>query len=117
MPHKGSSAGRRPLTPLELAETFHKTPALVAYRVRCGKSSCRCATGEKHGPYWFLRWRDGTRQRRCYVKGNDVTAVLAVLDRRLAEERAGRLARLLALEDLREVEAWLRSIGSPSSPK
>src|SRR5262249_42774341 len=25
---------------------------------RCGKPTCRCASGMLHGPYWYLRWRD-----------------------------------------------------------
>ena len=95
---------------LDFAETFHKTAALVSYRVRCGKPTCRCAAGEGHGPYWFLRWREGARQRRRYVKAADVDAVRAVVERRRAGDRAARLARLLALDDLREVEAWLRTL-------
>ena len=41
---------------------------LVPEGVRCGRSPCRCERGERHGPYWYLRWRDSTgRQRRAYV--------------------------------------------------
>ncbi len=95
---------------LEFAETFHKTPALVPYRVRCGKPTCRCNAGDGHGPYWFLRWREGGTQRRRYVKQADLAAVRAVVERRRAADRADRLVRLLALDDLREVEAWLKTI-------
>jgi hypothetical protein len=58
-----------------------------------------------------LYWRQGGRQRRRYVKAADVDAVRAVVARRRAADRAARLARLRAVEDLREVEAWLRSLG------
>ena len=112
MAHKGSFAARRALATLELAESLYKTPALVAHRVRCGKPTCRCTTGEGHGPYWFLFWREGSTQRRRYVKQAELAAVGAVLERRRAADRADRLARMLALDDLREVEAWLRTLGT-----
>jgi len=38
-----------------------------AESVRCGKPTCRCATGERHGPYLYRRWREDGRQRRAYV--------------------------------------------------
>jgi hypothetical protein len=97
---------------LEVAATFHKTPALVSYTVRCGRAGCRCAGGAGHGPYWCLRWREGSRQRRRYVRHADLDAVRAVVERRRAADRADRLARMLAFEDLREVEAWLRTLGA-----
>ena len=110
MPTKGSFGARRALSSLELAETLYKKPALVAHRVRCGKPACRCAEGDGHGPYWFLYWREGRTQRRRYVKQADLPVVRAVVERRRATDRAERLARLLALEDLREVEAWLKPL-------
>jgi len=95
---------------IEFAKTFHKTPALVPYRVRCGKRDCRCATGAGHGPYWFLRWREGAVQRRRYVRQAEVAAVRAVIERRRQEERAARHAAALALGDLRRIRAWLRDL-------
>ncbi len=71
---------------LELAKTLYKTPALVRHRVRCGKPACRCATGEGHGPYWFLHWRDGGVQRRRYVRQADVSAVRAVVEQRRQDD-------------------------------
>lgn len=111
MGRKGSFPERhRALSTLEFAETFHKTPALVCHTVRYGKPNCRCRTGEGHGPYWFLRWRNGVHQHRRYVKQADLPPVLAVVERRQAEDRAERLARALALRGLQEVEAWLRTL-------
>ena len=95
---------------LEIAETFHKTPALVTYRVRCGKPNCRCNNGELHGLYWFLRWREGGKQRRRYVKAADVPAVRAIIERRQAAERAERGARVRALFALRGLDRWLTEI-------
>ena len=65
---------------------------LVAQRVRCGRPNCRCARGEKHGPYWYLvcrrirgrRWR----QRKVYVPRDQVSTVRAWLERNKARDRA-----------------------------
>lgn len=40
--------------------------------VRCGRSNCKCAKGELHGPYYLRRWQ--RRGKRCskYVKKGDV---------------------------------------------
>ena len=112
MPRKGSFSRTSATATCDLAETLYKTPALVAHRVRCGKPGCRCAAGAGHGPYWFLYWREGRRQRCCYVRQADLDAVRAAVERRRAFDRAARLARLLALDDLREVEAWLRTLST-----
>jgi hypothetical protein len=34
---------------------------------RCGEPGCRCATGERHGPYLYLAVRGGSRPRLLYV--------------------------------------------------
>lgn len=95
---------------LELAELFHKTPALVSYRVRCGKPNCRCVGGAGHGRYWYLRWREGATQRRRYVRQADVEAVRRVVQRRRQDDRDARLAAALASADLRRLKAWLREL-------
>jgi hypothetical protein len=95
---------------LEIAETFHKMPALVAYRVRCGKPNCRCASGERHGPYWFLRWREGDVQRRRYVRQEDVEDVRLVIERKRSERHDERRAIIEADAYLRELRRWLREL-------
>ncbi len=41
---------------------------LISQGRRCGKGSCRCAHGELHGPYLYLRvTRPGRRPRLVYV--------------------------------------------------
>jgi len=50
---------------LDVAVAVH----LERRRVRCGKSRCRCAKGDRHGPYLYLRFRESAtgRRRRVYV--------------------------------------------------
>lgn len=48
--------------------------------VRCGKPGCRCARGERHGPYLYRRWRENGRQRRAYVSAVDSDRVRAATE-------------------------------------
>jgi hypothetical protein len=54
---------------------------IVRERVLCGKPSCRCARGLKHGPYWYLRYEEydpvtkAIRYRREYVPRSEVRRV------------------------------------------
>lgn len=48
--------------------------AVCAQFKRCGKDNCRCARGALHGPYFYEFWRENGRQRKAYVKREDVAA-------------------------------------------
>jgi hypothetical protein len=87
----------------ELAETFPKIPALVVQFTRCGKARCRCTAGRLHGPYHYLRWREGTAQRRRYVRARDVPAVRAILEKRREHDRTERLVHALSLRSWRQL--------------
>jgi hypothetical protein len=52
---------------------------LRAELVRCGKPACRCAHGQRHGPYLYHRWREDGRPRRRYVRPADAERVRAGL--------------------------------------
>ncbi len=99
-----------PYSATETAETLYKTPALVSHRVRCGKSTCRCATGKGHGPYAFLYWREGAKQRRRYVPATEVEAVQVIVEGRRAAERADRLVLGQSLEAWRGMRRWLQDL-------
>ncbi len=103
-----------PCSATETAETLYKTPALVAHRVRCGKPTCRCATGNGHGPYWFLYWREGATQRRRYVPAVEVPAVHSVVEGRQGAEQAERLMVEQSLETWRGMRRWLRDLETTS---
>ena len=64
---------------------------------RCGKPRCRCASGTPHGPYWYLRWREGGRQRRQYVPCEQVNSMrAAIAERRRLRPPAWSLRQELA---------------------
>jgi hypothetical protein len=78
---------------------------LVREWVKCGKPSCRCARGLRHGPYTFLRYRywdrDAGRDRyaREYVPRSELPRVRRWIRRARSETalgwgQAGLLRRL-----------------------
>lgn len=90
-----------------------KSGAVCAQWVRCGHPRCRCASGELHGPYHYLFWRERGRLRKRYVPLGDVERVRTSCDaqrqqarerRRRASKAWGQLraARALILEVLRD---------------
>ena len=42
--------------------------------VRCGKSNCRCARGDRHIAHYYVTYRNGARLRR-YVRRDEVADV------------------------------------------
>lgn len=79
--------------------------AVVKQFKTCGRSGCRCARGELHGPYFYRVWREKGKQKKQYVKAVDVEEVRASCRewklrhryneplRRLARRKMERLTR------------------------
>jgi hypothetical protein len=62
-------------------------------RIKCGRANCKCARGELHGEYAYLRVQQNRRRSRRYVKKGDVPKVLAGLEahrKQKAQKRAER---------------------------
>jgi hypothetical protein len=50
-------------------------PGFVArVRVRCGKTNCKCARGERHIAFYHVTYADGLRSRR-YIRKAEVPQV------------------------------------------
>jgi hypothetical protein len=49
--------------------------SLVAQYTTCGKPTCRCTRGQKHGPVYYLYWKEQGRSRSRYVPRAYVHAV------------------------------------------
>jgi len=64
----------------------------LQYRT-CGKPSCRlCQSGQKHGPYWYAYWYDGSRLHSIYVgKAHPDAAAKAVAVASSSEEQGSRV--------------------------
>lgn len=85
------------------AKTFPKIAALVVDYKRCGRRNCRCVQGVLHGPYYYLRWREGARQRRRYLRAADVAPVRAILAERRTLRAAERAVVALSMSELRRL--------------
>src|SRR5215213_9603049 len=94
----------------EIAKSLYKIPTLLTTWTRCGKANCHCREGHLHGPYHALHWRDGTIQRRRYVRAADVAVVRAILEQRREQRRAERLALALSLRAWRERGSWAAEV-------
>ncbi len=73
----------------------------AVYR-RCGRKGCHCATGQKHGPVFYLTRSEGGRTRNIYVRPElreEVEAGVAAYRRyrELGRKIAEANARLLGL--------------------
>ena len=55
--------------------------------VKCGKSNCRCAHGQPHGPYHYRFFRQGGKLRKRYVNPANVNKVRAQCETRRQHRR------------------------------
>ena len=74
---------------------------------RCGSKGCRCATGDKHGPVFYLTRNENGRTRNIYVLPElraEVEAGVAAYRRyrELGQEIAEANARRLGLGKKRQ---------------
>jgi hypothetical protein len=92
----------------ERVELLPKAPTLHAQWVRCGAPGCHCATGDGHGPYHYLFFREGGRLRKCYVRLADVEAVRAACATRRARERRVRDILARGWSEWRAIAAEVR---------
>ena len=78
-------ATKQPRTTPDFGGVFPKiTPlpgSLHAEWRTCGKPTCRCTRGERHGPYWVRRWWEHGKQRKVYVPRHRLTEVTAGIAR------------------------------------
>ena len=102
---------RKPETPMRHLNCSRCTPR-SRWRVRwswsskrCGRSPCRCESGQLHGPYHRLRWHEGGRLRSRYVPAAHVSWVSEAVFLRRMFRRCRRPA------GVRWVLAELRRLG------
>ena len=42
---------------------------------KCGNPNCRCARGEKHGPFYLLTWNEGGKTRSRHIPRDQASKV------------------------------------------
>ena len=75
---------------------------VLLQRVRCGKPTCRCASGQPddlHGPYPYRFWRERGKLRKAYVRQSELETTQRACAARQHAERERR-ARSRALDAL-----------------
>ncbi len=67
--------------------------SLVEQYVTCGKPRCRCTRGQKHGPLYYLYWKEQGRSRSLYIPREKVSELRRQIQnyRRFQTDLAGRL--------------------------
>jgi len=95
-------AGRERLEEIMAATTKMLWGSLGAVYRRCGRKGCHCATGEKHGPVFYLTRSEAGHTRNIYVPSElreEVAAGVAAYRRyrELGQEIAESNARRLGL--------------------
>lgn len=84
--------------------------SLLPQSVRCGKSNCRCSSGELHSGYHYFFQRVHGRLVKTYVRKSDVPALTELIETARAElqhrsqvERDARRALQTISENLRQI--------------
>jgi hypothetical protein len=95
------SHSRTPKTGRQLQALARLQPmlagSLVGQYVTCGKPRCRCTRGQKHGPLYYLYWKEQGRSRSLYVPREKVSELRRQIQnyRRFQTQLAGQLRRQL----------------------
>ncbi len=99
---------------MKTADSFPKMlhgAICIAWK-RCGKSNCRCASGQQHGPYHYLMWRENGRLFRHYLPACRVDLARAACDerKRFQGELKDGMERIRSMrEQVREAQSNVRS--------
>ena len=87
----------RPTFTQQLRSLLRSLPVLAGSLVKqyvvCGKSGCRCQRGQKHGPLYYLYWKEQGRSRSLYVPREKVVEIRRQIQnyRRVQKELAKRV--------------------------
>ncbi|MDP9382709.1 MAG: hypothetical protein M3Q29_21710 [Chloroflexota bacterium] len=91
--------GKESITPLQ--------GAVIPEMKRCGRPTCRCKSGNLHGPYYYHYYRQGGRLRKRYVRPGDLESVRDATEARRRMVRESNTAR----RQLRLLLAALKGAG------
>jgi len=104
----------RPTFTQQLRGLLRSFPALagslVEQYVDCGKPGCRCQRGQKHGPLYYLYWKEQGRSRSLYVP----RARVAEMRRQIQNYRG--LRKELARRVRQGLREWQRNLQEGRRP-
>src|SRR5687767_12709900 len=76
----------------------------------CGKAECRCAQGNKHGPYYYLRTYRKGKKRQTYVPRGTVARVRESIRRRNAARDQLRQVSIESMRIWRQIKQTLKEL-------
>ena len=82
--------------------------AIVPQFIRCGKPTCRCSYGHRHGPYFYRVWREGPKVCKEYVKATKVEVMRQQMQS--YEEMQSKLRRLVQLRQSTPMRLFRRRV-------
>jgi len=91
-------AAQRSLVHSLLEQREQLQGSLFARYGECGKETCACRQGRKHGPYYVLSLRSGGRGAFRYLEGSRLRRARSLVERYKAFRRGLRRLRVLNLE-------------------
>ena len=77
--------------------------------IRCGKR-CRCRSGQPHGSYWRLCWREEGRRRQRYLPVGVEPAYREAVEQQRQHMAERRAQLLVADASLTQARQLLRSV-------
>lgn len=85
--------------------------------IRCGKSNCKCAGNELHGPYFYYFVRIEGKLKKRYLKPSEVEKVRSGCWARQEEKRREIKNKNKTWKLLRKIRKNLRAITNPNQIK
>jgi hypothetical protein len=76
---------------------------------KCGKSNCKCFSGELHGPYFYHFIRSNGKLKKRYLKAEEVEQTRLACLARQNIEKSERDNSQAVWQRLREIRAEIRS--------
>lgn len=64
--------------------------SLIKRFVRCGNPRCKCADGEKHGPAYYLSFKENGVTKMIYIPKDKVNTMTAQINHYKAYKQLGR---------------------------
>jgi len=81
--------------------------------VKCGKTNCRCATGEKHPAYYYFTRKNG-KLRKTYVRRSDLEHFKQLVEQAKFERRQNREVDKIYLDLVRNARSELKTLQQQS---
>ncbi len=77
---------------------------------KCGKSNCKCVSGELHGAYYYHFVREDGKLKKRYLKATEVEPTRIACIKRQEAKKALRANLKIGWQQFREIRAEIRDL-------